>query len=263
MIALLFAAVVIMADTNKFAVCPLLPSTSDTAAKTIYGKVSDPFTGLTMPQGFTGVIVEAVRTKMTVPANLPIAAFDLHGWPTVVMTAAFSLMPSGAVENVTMMSSSSSMTVDSLLEGAIWAAARDSSYPPLPPRATHGIRLAFEVSPDSTAGAVPLFTVRVPHWWDYAPPQMQKNPLRGELRKPTAVRGELDTLEVNFVVDEKGTPLLGTAHVTRSPGTDFARSYLDWLKTGHFVPGHINKCAVRSLVRLKGTTHIVDEGLPF
>lgn len=78
----------------------------------------------------------------------------------------------------------------------------------------------------------------------------------------TAVRGESDTLEVSVIVDETGVPLLGTAHVGRAPERAIAIRFLDWFCASRFVPGHIQHCAVRSLVRLKGTITIEDQFLP-
>lgn len=250
MIGLLLGVIAMAADTNHFTVCPALPPTADTTTRTIYGLVSDPFTGLQLPAGFSGVVSETVRAKMKTPSNLPIV-LEESGQPTVVMAAAFSVMTNGTTRNVAVMSSSSSMVIDSLLVGAIEAASRDSSYPPVPPRAGNGIRVAMDVSPDSVAGAVPLFTIHVPMWREFAPADMLKNPLPAYLSTP--MRGQSDTLEVNFVVDAKGKPLMGTIHVLRSPGTAIARSYLDWLSTSRFTPGHIQQCAVPSIVRLKGT----------
>lgn len=242
MIGLVLAALVATADTNNhFAVCATLPSTSDTTTRTVYGIVSDPFTGLSLPAGFSGVTAEAVRAKLAIPERLPPLVFDARGQPTIVTTAAFSLMPSGAVQNVAVMSSSSVSVIDSLLMTAIQGAARDSSYPPLPPRAGSGIRLALELTPDSVAGAVPMFTLRVPVWRDFSPAEMAKVSPR---------RGPSDTLVVILIVDVKGAAMLATAHVERSPGTAIARGYLDSLSARRFTPGHIQKCAVRSLLRL-------------
>lgn len=256
MIGLLLSVVVMAADTIHFAVCPTLPPTSDTTTRTIYGLVSDPFTGLPLPAGFSGIVTEAVRAKMQIPRDLPIAVLDERGQPTVVATAAFSVMANGTTRNVAVMSSSSSMRIDSLLTDAIDAASRDSSYPPLPPRAGNGIRLALELSPDSAAGAVPMFTIHVPTWHDFSRAAMPQSKLHPRVSTP--MRGESDTLIVDLIVDQKGAPLLGTVHVMRSPGTLLTRTYLDWLKTDQFVPGHIQKCAVRSLVHLKGTMTIQD-----
>jgi TonB C terminal len=261
MIALFVGAAMLVADTNHFSACPTLPPTRDSTTRTLYAVVSDPFTGLAMPMGFTGLVAEAVRTKLVLPPNMPPVVFDPHGWPTIVTTTAFSLTPNGTVRNVAMMSSSSSLAIDSLVIRAIEAAARDSSYPPLPPRAGNGIRLAIAVSPDSMAGAVPLLTLRLPVWNDFATATMLKNPTRAH-GPNTPLRGETDTLVVNFVVDDKGVPLMGTVNVARSPGTAFTRSYLDWLKVGRFTPAHIQRCAVRGLVHLKGTLNVQDGFIP-
>jgi hypothetical protein len=239
MIALLLAAAAMAADTNHFLVCPTLPPASDTTSRTIYGLVTDPFTRSPLPSGFTGVIAEAVRAKMTVPPNLPTLIFDPRGWPTVFATVAFSVMPDGTAQNVAVMSSSSSATIDSLLTTAIEAASREASYPPLPPGAGAGIRLAVQLSPDSVAGAAPMFTMRVPTWRDFAAATLSKK------------SGRSDTVAVDFVVNERGTPLLNTVHLVRAPGSAIAHDYLDSLKTAHFVPGHIQKCAVRSLVNVR------------
>src|SRR5579862_3726679 len=112
---LLLGAVMLAADTNHFVVCPTLPLTTDTASQTVYGRVSDPFTRLELPAGFSGIVAEAVRSTMTIPASLPIVVFDPTGRPTIAATAAFSLMPTGAVQNIVPMVSSSSLAIDSML----------------------------------------------------------------------------------------------------------------------------------------------------
>src|SRR5579863_4692363 len=114
MIAFVLSAAMLAADTNHFAVCPTLPRTADTTSQTVYGLVSDPFTRLALPAGFAGVLAEAVRAKMTIPASLPIVVFDAGGRPTIATTAAFSLMSSGDVQHVAEMASSSSPTIDSM-----------------------------------------------------------------------------------------------------------------------------------------------------
>ncbi len=231
MLNTLVVAAMLAADTNHFAVCPTLPLSTDSTSQTVYGRVSDPFTQLSMPAGFTGVVAEAVRAKMTIPASLPIVVFDPTGRPTIATTAAFSLMPSGAVQNIVPMVSSSSPAIDSLLIAGIDRAATDSSFPPLPPHAGNGIRLAFALSPDSTADAVPMFSIRVPRWRDYVPARLDGRP---------------DTVAATVVIDEKGVPLLGTIQATRA----LTPSQLDWFRNARFVPGHIQRCAVRSLVQL-------------
>jgi hypothetical protein len=235
MIALVLSAAMLAADTNHFVVCPTLPPTSDTTSLTVYGRVSDPFTKLSLPAGFAGLVVETVRAKMTIPASLPIVVFDSRGRPTVVTTAAFSLMGTGTAQNVVAMASSSSPTIDSLLTVAIVSAGKDSSFPPLPPGAGNGIRLAFAMSPDSAAGAVPLFSIRLPVWRDYAPPGLRR-------------RDVPDTVRLSFVVDERGTPLLGTAHLASAPERGVPINYLESIRKIQLVPAHIGRCAVRGVV---------------
>ena len=141
-----------------------------------------------------------------------------------------------------------------LLAGII-GAAKDSSFPPLPPRAGNGIRLAFNMSTDSEAGAVPMFTIRLPTWRGFAPARSPVN--------NTASRGQSDTLEVAVVVDEKGVPLLGTVNVVRAPPRrTFALTYLDWFRESRFVPGHIQQCAFRSLIHVKGMLTIESRFVP-
>jgi hypothetical protein len=261
MIALLLSAAMLAADTNHFVICPFLPPTSDTISETVYGAVSDPFTRLALPAGFAGIVAEAVRAKMQVPANLPIVVFDPRGRPTIATTAALSVMPNGTAQNVAEMSSSSSLAIDSMLIGGILGAAKDSSFPPLPPHAGNGIRLAFALSTDSALGAVPMFSVRLPEWRAFATASHPENTTH---MRPlaTAVRGKSDTLEVAIVIDEKGVPLLGTASIVRSPGSVLALRYLEWFRQSHFVPGHIQQCAVRSVVHVKGTITIEDQFIP-
>jgi hypothetical protein len=261
MIALVLAAATLAADTNHFVVCPTLPPTSDTASQTIYGRVSDPFTRLDLPAGFSGVVAEAVRAKMPIPATLPSVVFDGRGRPTVVTTAAFSLAATGVARNIAVMASSSSTTIDSMLIKGIDGAAKDSSYPPLPPRAGNGVRLAFTMSTDSAAGAVPMFSIRLPSWRSFAPARSPVNKTHGRAIN-TAVRGELDTLVVSIIIDEKGVPLLGTADIERAPERRFAMTYLDWFRESRFVPGHIQQCAVRSRIQVKGTMNIQDQFMP-
>src|SRR5579862_3625000 len=214
MLSLLVGAVMLAADTNHFVVCPKLPPTSDTATQTIYGRVSDPFTRLPLPAGFAGVIAEAVRAKMTIPASLPIVVFAPAGRPTIATTAAFSLTATGDAQHIGEMASSSSLAIDSMLILGLERAAKDSSFPPLPPHAGNGIRLAFTLSADSETGAIPMFSIRVPEWRSFVPADSPKNKTHARPIN-TAVRGESDTLEVSVIVDEKGVPLLGTAHVVR------------------------------------------------
>ena len=235
MIAFVLSAAMLAADTNHFVVCPSLPPTSDTTTLTVYGRVSDPFTKLSLPAGFAGLVVETVRTKMATPASLPIVVFDSHGRPTVVTTAAFSLMATGETRNVVAMASSSSPTIDSLLIAGIVSAGRDSSFPPLPEGAGNGIRLAFVMSPDSAAGAVPMFSIRVPVWRDYAVPGVR-------------ARDVADSVRLSFVVDEHGTALLGTVHMASAPERGVPISYLESLRTIQPVPAHIGRCAVRGFV---------------
>jgi hypothetical protein len=235
MIALVLSAAMLAADTSHFVVCPTLPPTSDTTSLTVYGRVSDPFTKLSLPSGFTGIVAEAVRAKMTIPASLPIVVFDSRGRPTVVITAAFSLLASGAAQNVLAMASSSSPTIDSLLIAGIVNAGKDSSFPPLPAGAGNGIRLAFFMSPDSAAGAVPMFSIRVPVWHDYAMPGVRD-------------RDVTDTLRLSFVVDEQGTPLLGTVRMASAPERGAPINYLEPLRRIQLVPAHIGRCAVRGFV---------------
>lgn len=244
MIALLLSAAMLAADTNHFVVCPTLPRASDTTSETVYGAVSDPFTRFALPPGFAGIVAEAVRAKMKIPKDLPMVVFDARGRPTVVTTAAFSLMSSGAVQNVAEIASSSSPAIDSMLIVSIDSAAKDSTFPPLPAGAGNGIRLAFTLSSDSVAGAVPMFSLRFPEWHGFAAPRAPESKTRG--------RNDADTLEVALVIDERGVPLLGTIHVERAPER-LALGYLDWFRTSRFVPGHIQQCAVRSLIQLKGT----------
>jgi len=261
MIALLLSAAMLAADTNHFVICPTLPATSDTVSETVYGAVSDPFTRLALPPGFAGVVAEAVRAKMTIPENLPIVVFDPRGRPTIATTAAFSVMSNGTAQNVAEMTSSSSLAIDSMLIAGILSAAKDSSFPPLPPHGGNGIRLAFAMSTDSAAGAVPMFSVRLPRWRDFAPATHPEN--KTHMRPlSTAVRGESDTLEVALVIDEKGVPLLGTVSIVRSPGSVLALRYLEWFRESRFAPGHIQRCAVRSLIQLKGTINIQDQFIP-
>lgn len=232
MIALLLSAAMLAADTSHFVVCPTLPATADTTSETVYGRVSDPFTQSTLPAGLGGVLAEAVRAKMAIPAQMPIVVFDAQGRPTIATTAAFSLMANGGAQNVVAMASSSSLAIDSLLIAGVIGAAKDSSFPPLPPGTGNGIRLAFALSTDSAAGAVPMFSIRVPQWHDFAVARLQGKP---------------DTVEAAVIVDEKGVPLLGTI---RSAHT-VPLSSLEWFRTARFVPGHIQQCAVRSLVRVR------------
>jgi hypothetical protein len=231
MIAFLLSAAMLAADTNHFVVCPTLPATSDTVSETVYGTVSDPFTRLALPAGFSGVMAEAVRATMKIPANMPIVVFDPRGRPTIVTTAAFSLMPNGTARNVAEMSSSSSTAIDSMLIAGIAQAAKDSSFPPLPPRAGNGIRLAFTLSTDSTEGAAPMFSIRLPQWRDFAPARLSGRP---------------DTVAATVIIDEKGVPLLGTISAARVLSLD----QLQWFRDARFVPGHVQRCAVRSLVHL-------------
>jgi hypothetical protein len=261
MIAILLSAAMLAADTNHFVVCPTLPPTPDTIAETIYGHVSDPFTRLALPAGFAGLVAETVREKMTIPATLPIVVFAAQGGPTIATTAAFSVMTSGAAQTIAVMASSSSPAIDSMLTSGIRRAASDSSFPPLPPHAGNGIRLAFALSADSVPGAVPMFSMRLPQWRAFVPARRPEN--KTHMRPvTTAVRGESDTLEVAIIVDEKGVPLLGTASVVRSPGSTLALRYLDWFRESRFVPGHIQQCAVRSLIHVKGTITIEDRFIP-
>lgn len=231
MLTLLVGAAMLAADTNHFVVCPTLPLSTDSTSETVYGRVSDPFTRLAMPSGFTGVVAEAVRATMTIPASLPIVVFDPTGRPTIATTAAFSLMASGAVQHIVPMVSSSSPAIDSLLIAGIARAAKDSSFPPLPPQAGNGIRLAFGLSTDSTDGAVPMFSIRVPRWREYVPARLTGRP---------------DTVTATVIIDEQGVPLLGTIQATRP----LAPNQLDWFRDARFVPGHIQRCAVRSRVQL-------------
>jgi hypothetical protein len=261
MIALLLGAAMLAADTSRLVLCDSLPHTSDSTGATVYGVVSDPFTKLPLPLGFVGVVADAVRSHMKVPANLPIVVFDRRGWPTVIMTSAFSLMPGGDVRNVAVMASSSSIELDSMLIHGVQAAAQDSSYPPLPPRAESGIRLALQLSTDSTAGALPMFTLRLPRWTAFIPPQPLPNRTHPQPIQ-TAIRGESDTLELAFIVDRRGVPLLGTANIVRSPQRALTLTYLDWLRTSRFVPAHIGRCGVRSVVHIKGTITIEDQFVP-
>jgi hypothetical protein len=235
MMGLLLAAAMLAADTNHFVVCPTLPPTSDTTRLTVYGRVSDPFTKVSLPAGFAGLVVETVREKMTIPATMPIVVFDSHGRPTIVITAAFSLMANGTAQNVLAMASSSSLAIDSLLIAGIVSAGKDSSFPPLPPGAGNGIRLAFVMSPDSAAGAVPVFSIRVPVWHDYAVPGLR-------------ARDVADTVRLSFVVDEHGTPLLGTVHMASALERGVPINYLESLRRIQLVPAHIGRCAVRGLV---------------
>jgi hypothetical protein len=244
MIALLLSAAMLAADTNHFVVCPFLPPTSDTISETVYGAVSDPFTRLALPAGFAGIVAEAVRAKMKIPANLPIVVFDPRGRPTIATTAAFSVMPNGTAQNVAEMASSSSLAIDSMLIVGILSAAKDSSFPPLPPRAGNGLRLAFVLSPDSGLGAEPMFSLRLPQWHSLAAARAPD----GKTRNTSSP----DTLAVTLVVDEHGVPLLSTIHIVRAPQR-VALGYLDWFRSSRFVPGHIQQCAVRSLIRLTGT----------
>ena len=253
MIALLLSAAMLAADTNHFVVCPVLPPTSDTISETVYGTVSDPFTRLALPPGFAGIVAEAVRTKMKIPANLPIVVFDPLGRPTIATTAAFSVMPNGMAQNVAEMASSSSLPIDSLLITGILSAANDSSFPPLPPRAGNGIRLAFALSPDSTVNAEPMFSLRLPQWHSFAT-------ARAPDSKTHSASGA-DTLEVTLVIDDHGVPLLGTIHVVRAPQR-MPLSYLDWFRTSRFVPGHIQQCAVRTLIHLRGTLAVDGQFVP-
>jgi hypothetical protein len=262
MLSLLVGAAMLAADTNHFVVCPVLPPTPDTTSQTVYGRVTDPFTHLALPAGFSGVVAEAVRAQMTIPKSLPIVVFDAAGRPTIATTAAFSLMASGGAQHVAAMASSSSLAIDSMLITGIERAAKDSSFPPLPPGATNGIRLAFTVSTDSESGAVPMFSIRLPVWRAFVPAHSPEN--KTHLRPlNTPVRGESDTLEVSVIVNEKGVPLLGTVNVMRAPERAIAIRYLDWFRESHFVPGHIQQCAVRSLIRQKGTITIEDQFMPF
>jgi hypothetical protein len=244
MIALLLSAAMLAADTNHFVICPVLPPTSDTISETVYGTVSDPFTRLALPAGFAGIVAEAVRAKMKIPANLPIVVFDPLGRPTIATTAAFSVMPNGTAQNVAEMASSSSLAIDSMLIAGILSAANDSSFPPLPPHAGNGIRLAFALSPDSVFSAEPMFSLRLPRWHSLAAARAPDSKTRD-----TSSR---DTLDVTLVIDEHGVPLLGTIHIVRAP-PHVALGYLDWFRSSRFVPGHIQQCAVRSLIRLTGT----------
>lgn len=243
MIALLLSAAMVAADTNHFVVCPFLPPTSDTISETVYGAVSDPFTRLALPAGFSGIVAEAVRAKMKIPVNLPPVIFDPQGRPTIVTTAAFSLMSNGTAQNVAEMASSSSTLIDSMLIAGIDSTAKDSSFPPLPPHAGNGIRLAFSLSPDSASGAVPMFWLQLPQWHALAAARAPDSKTRNT--------SSPDTLEVTLVIDEHGVPLLGTIHIVRAPQR-VALSYLDWFRTSRFVPGHIQRCAVRSLIHLTG-----------
>src|ERR1700722_11706278 len=202
MIALLLSAAMVAADTNHFVVCPVLPPTSDTISETVYGAVSDPFTRLALPAGFAGIVAEAVRAKMTIPANLPIVVFDPRGRPTIATTAAFSVMPNGTAQNVAAMASSSSLAIDWMLIGGILGAANDSSFPPLPPPAGNGIRLAFVLSPDSGLDAEPMFSLRLPQWHSLAAARAPDSKTRNT--------SSPDTVEVTLVIDEHGVPLLGT-----------------------------------------------------
>jgi hypothetical protein len=261
MIALLIGAAMLAADTSHFVNCDSLPRTRDSTAATVYGIVSDPFTKLSLPLGFVAVVADVVRTHLRVSADLPMVVFDRRGWPTVVTTAAFSLMPGGDVRNVAVMASSTSMVLDSMLIRGLEAAARDSSYPPLPPGAGSGIRLALRLSTDSTAGAVPMLSVRLPLWPGFVPAQPLPNRNHPQPIQ-TALRGESDTLELAFIVGQSGAPLLGTANLLRSPQRAIALDYLDWLGTSRYVPAHIGRCAVRSLVHLKGTLTTEDQFVP-
>lgn len=256
------AAAMLAADTNHFVVCPTLPPTPDTTSRTIYGRVSDPFTRLVLPAGFSGVTAEAVRAKMTIPASLPIVVFAPGGGPTIATTAAFSLMTSGSAEHLAVMASSSSPTIDSMLIAGIAGAAKDSSFPPLPPHAGNGIRLAFTLSPDSAEGAVPMFSARLPEWRAFVPPRALVNKTHPRTMN-TPIRGESDTLEISIIVDERGVPLLGSVHVLRSPARAIAITYLDWFRESRFVPGHIQQCAVRSLLVIEGTMTIESQFMPF
>jgi hypothetical protein len=232
MLSLLVGAAMLAADTNHFVVCSTLPLTTDTASQTVYGRVSDPFTRLDLPAGFSGIVAEAVRAKMTIPASMPVVVFDPKGHPTIAAAAAFSLMPSGQAQNIVPMVSSSLLAIDSMLIIGIDRAAKDSSFPPLPPRAGNGIRLAFALSTDSTAGAVPMFAIRLPTWRDFVPARLNGRP---------------DTVEARVIVDEKGVPLLGTIQSSRT----LAQRDIDWFRAARYVPGHIQRCAVRSLVSVR------------
>jgi hypothetical protein len=261
MLTTLVAAAMLAADTNHFVVCPTLPQTTDTTSQTIYGRVSDPFTRLALPPGFSGIVAEAVRAKMTIPATLPANVFAAGGQPTIATTAAFSLMPNGDAQHVVAMASSSSLAIDSMLIIGIERAAKDSSFPPLPPHAGNGIRLALTLSTDSGADAIPMFSTHLPAWRGFVPARALPNNTRPRSMN-TPVRGESDTLTVSIIVDEKGVPLLGTAHILHAPSRAITLAYLEWFRESRFVPAHIQQCAVRSLIELKGTMTFEDKFLP-
>ena len=258
MIALFLAAVMQVADTNHFVICPTLPPTSDSATRTLYAHVGDPFTQVALPAGFTGLVAEAVQAKMTVPADLPLVVFDGHG-PTVATTAAFSLMRSGEVKNIAVMASSSSPTIDSLLTVGIERAAKDTSYPPLPPGAGSGIRLAMTLSTDSVAGDVPMFSLRLPIWRAFVLPHVaRKEPPLSAAQE----RAQTDTTQLTFIVDEHGMPLLGTMLVTSAPIRGVPLGYLTAFRNNQLVPAHIGSCAVRALLHVRGTIASHDTFVP-